>query len=133
MPFSPILKPVRVRNSYALRDRFIDHLLWVKTLPCLVALEAPSLWLIPEPCDGPIQADHAGSRAVGRKCHDFETLPFCRKHHDARPGRRGAFGGMDRPTMREWLNAAIGRVQQMALLCGAPDHAALREYLESRA
>lgn len=59
--FVPI-QPIRVRNSYARRDRFIDYLLWIKTLPCLVALEAlTSPWLMPEPCNGVIQADHVRS------------------------------------------------------------------------
>lgn len=81
-------------------------MLFVKDMPCCACGAA-----------APSEADHAGVRPMGRKCHNFEIIPLCKLHHDQRPGRRGFFADLgDRFAMREWLDAQIARVQSLALL-----------------
>lgn len=114
------------KNSYAKRPRFTDHMVWVKTLPC-VALDLDG-----HACSGPVEADHAGVRAMGRKCHDFETIPLCKAAHDARPGRRYPFDLMTRSAFREWLDTKINEVIDLGLI-ESPQKNEIRAWLrESR-
>lgn len=113
------------RNSYARRERFTDHMCWVKTLPCI------ALGLNGHVCSGAIEADHIGERGMGRKCHDFETVPLCKLAHDARPGIRGPFDPFSREEMRDWRSNAIKRTQKLALVA-SPDRAALRAWLDEK-
>lgn len=116
-------RPKAERNTYAQRERFGDYMVWCKSLPCAARdLDGHA-------CNGVTEADHAGERGMGRKCSDFEVIPLCKLAHDERPGRRGAFATMDRPTMREWITATIARVQELAIARRAPDHVALLEFL----
>lgn len=80
-------------------------MLWVKTLPCLMA----GVW---GKCEGAVEADHAGMRGMGRKCPDTETIPLCHAHHHG-----GRFPRMvPKPLRREWLDAAVAYVQVKARL-----------------
>lgn len=98
------------KNSYARRARFTDHMVWVKTLPCAARdLEGHQ-------CEGVIEADHAGTRGMGRKCHDFQTIPLCKAAHDARPGRRPPFDRMTRESFREWLDLCINETMDRGLV-----------------
>lgn len=126
-------KPKRLRfNSYRKRQRFLDWMLWVKTQPCVISRLAtdrggntPS----DDPCSGWIEADHIGARAMGRKSHDFECLPLCKKHHDDRPGRRGPFARLDRQDMRAWIIDELTNLHRQASLVNAPDVEARHEWL----
>lgn len=77
-------KRSRPRRSGRVRDR--AYLLAVKGLPCCLVGTGD--------CSGPIEADHAGRRPLGRKCNDDEAIPLCRKHHRDRTDALGFFRGM---------------------------------------
>jgi hypothetical protein len=113
-------KPLRSKGKgkYARRERDLAYMKLVKTLPCAVSA-TPTRWTRIAPalctlCTGEVQADHAGSRAMGRKCPDDETIPLCRKHHRERTDLRGAFKGWDRIEMRRWCDYVI-RITQQAI------------------
>jgi hypothetical protein len=119
-------------NSYRKRQRFPAWMIWVRSLPCVIstlpidrASDTPS----DDPCSGWNEADHIGPRAMGRKSHDFEVLPACKKHHDARPGRRGPFARLDRQAMRSWIVVALADLHRRASLVNAPDAEARRAWL----
>lgn len=125
-------KAKRPRSSYARRPRFIDYMLWVKAQPCVLSYpRSPGFDPVPshDHCDGVIEADHAGARAIGRKCHDFEVIPLCKRHHDMRPGRRGPFSLLTREEMRAWILEKVASIQRYAIFCQAPDHKHLRAWL----
>lgn len=85
------------RRSARVRDR--DYLLRVRALPCC-ARELGG-------CEGPIEADHAGRRPMGRKCSDDEAIPICQLHHRQRTDFSGPFKAWDGASMREWLDECI--------------------------
>lgn len=126
-------KPRRLRlNSYRKRQRHLDWMVWVKSQPCVIsmlAVERADNTPSNDPCSGWIEADHVGPRAMGRKSHDFECLPACKKHHDARPGRRGPFARLDRQAMRSWIVDALADLHQRAALMNAPDAEARQAWL----
>lgn len=74
----------------------------VKQLDCRVAVEFP--WF---ECARPVEADHAGRRALSRKCPDDETIPLCGQHHHDRGHFTGPFKGWTRAQMRAWLDRQI--------------------------
>jgi len=95
-------------------------MLWVKGLPCLMQ----DVW---GRCEGPIEADHAGPRGVGRKAHDSTCIPLCRYHHGA--SRFPRSWPQDR--RRAWLRAAVVYTQACARAAGVPvpvDPAPMTEY-----
>ncbi len=96
----------RSRSRYAARDRETDYMLAVKQLPCM--------WpaLIPTICDGVVEADHAGRRALSHKADDRTCVPACTKHHRQRTDFSGPFRDWTREQMREALAAAIERTQR---------------------
>lgn len=72
----------------------------VHTLPCC----ARDL----SPCDGPIEADHAGKKSgMGRKADDATCIPLCRDHHGQRHAFNGPFKSWTAPTLRRWLDGHI--------------------------
>jgi hypothetical protein len=83
-----------------------DYLIWVKSRPCS-ARGVPG-----HECVGPIEADHAGRRPLGRKCDDSEAIPHCVLAHRQREGFSGPFRDWTRPRMRAYLDAAIEKTQQ---------------------
>lgn len=105
----PASPPSR-RSAYRARQRDTAYMLWVKTLPCLMA----GVW---GTCQGTVEADHAGLRGMGRKAPDNTTIPLCHYHHHS-----GRFPrGWDKPLRRAWLDAAVGYVQALArLMVGTP-------------
>lgn len=87
-------------------------MLWIKqTQLCAVVEEWPNPDLQPDECDGPIEADHAGKRGLGRNCSDSECIAVCRRHHRQRHDCGYSFRGVTRERMREWLDASIRRTQ----------------------
>ncbi len=99
------LKPKRAtqRRSSRVRDR--EHLLWVKSLPCMVGMDIGRI------CEGWSEADHAGKRGMGQKCSDYETIPLCVTHHRERTDGTGHFKGWNKARMRSWLDRQIALVQ----------------------
>lgn len=65
------------------RDR--EYMAYVSGLPCVLRgvsyRSKRGDCTIAEDCGGRIEVNHAGSRPMGRKCSDLETLPMCRIHH----------------------------------------------------
>lgn len=90
------------RRSGRVRDEV--YLDWIHGEMCRVARQSCSS----EECDGPIEADHAGRRPMGRKADDSTCIPLCRKHHRERHAMSGYwFRDFDRDDMRRWLDDAI--------------------------
>jgi hypothetical protein len=50
------------------------YLAFVHTQPCTIQG-------IGFPCDGPIEAHHAGQRGLSQKAPDATAIPLCRGHH----------------------------------------------------
>lgn len=101
----------RRKSTYKRRDRDIAFMLWVKTMSCV----ARELGLdTGHPCGGVIEADHAGTRGLGMKCDDRETIPICTEHHRQRTDFSGAFKTWHRDRMRSWLLACIDLVTEHA-------------------
>ncbi len=99
------------RSRYARRERFFGYMGWVKSTACC----AP---IFSTPCGGVIEADHAGSRAFGRKAHDSTCIPLCTNHHRERTDMSGAFRGWDAARMRAWCDFKIEETQLFARDCG---------------
>lgn len=115
---TPLRRKARIRSrrstprrSGRVRDR--NYLLAVKELPCCLAGLGN--------CSGPIEADHAGRRPLGRKCSDDEAIPLCQKHHRERTDGYGFFLNASATTpdgpvpmsgwQREWCDRRIAETQ----------------------
>lgn len=96
----------RQRTKYRSRPRETDYMLGVKRLPC-AALLVPG-----HRCTGPIEADHAGPRGIGRKAHDSTVIPLCQQAHRERTDFSGPFRGWDQAQMREFLAGRIIQTQR---------------------
>lgn len=107
------MKRGRKLSRYAKRPRDTEFMLWVKTLLCSVEEERPCADLEPEPCAGPVEADHAGARGLGQKCSDRECIPLCSAHHRQRTDHSGTFKHVSREDERAWRSRAIARTQAM--------------------
>lgn len=83
----------------------------VRSLPC-VANEFGA-------CAGHVQADHAGRRGLGQKCHDRDVISICEHHHRQRADFAGPFKRWTQQQMREWLASKIALTQQLAIGKGA--------------
>jgi len=108
------------RSKYKSRTRHVAYMLWVKGLPCLML----GVWGC---CEGPIEADHAGQRGVGRKAHDATCSPLCRYHHRASRFPRS----WSQDQRRAWLHAAVVYTQACARSAGVTvptDPAPMTEY-----
>jgi len=87
-------------------------MLWVKRQPCCAAPMGG--------CQGAVEADHAGTRAMGRKAGDDTCIPLCQHHHTQRHAFHGPFKAWDRQTMRSWLKYQISHHRGLyALATGA--------------
>jgi hypothetical protein len=91
------------RSRYARRERDTDYMLACKLLPCAFAEVST--------CGGPVEADHAGRRALGRKADDTTVIPACSLHHRQRTDFSGPFRVWTRERMREHLRRAIEETQ----------------------
>jgi hypothetical protein len=110
----------RARSAYRERERHTAYMLWVKRQPCLMR----GVWGC---CSGPVEADHAGPRGVGRKAHDSTCIPLCRYHHAASRFPRS----WAQPQRRAWLHAAVVYTQACARARGVfvpPDLHPMSEY-----
>lgn len=100
------MKPGKRKTKYAQRERDIDYMLWVKTLPCLLAGNPEA-----GPCTGVVEADHAGERGLGQKAPDDTCIPLCSGHHLDRHACTGFFRGRPKPWKREWRAEAIEKTR----------------------
>ncbi len=109
----------RRRTKYARRDRNLEFMRWVKTLPCALARpldKMPPEWIGGlSPCPaaaGATEAHHAGRRALGRKAPDDTCIPLCPFHHAALTDRRKPFRGWPRGAVKAWELAMIELYQR---------------------
>lgn len=97
-------------TSYSRRPRDVDYMGAVKGLPCLLSGVAGA-----GPCEGPVEADHAGDRGFSQKSQDGDCIPLCAQHHRHRTGGLGGygpfFGAMTKDERRHWCRVAIARTQ----------------------
>lgn len=85
-------------------ERDADYLAFVHWCKCYLANGSAY------ECRGPIEADHAGDRAFGKKASDKTCIPLCRRHHRHRTGtinRDGHFRGWSKDQMHAWRMAAV--------------------------
>lgn len=109
MKRTPMRKGSR-KTKYAMRERDIDYMLWVKTLPCLLAgVDGAG------PCTGVVEADHAGLRGMGQKAPDDTCIPLCSGHHLDRHACTGFFRGRPKEWKRDWRLCAIAETQAQHL------------------
>ena len=94
-------------TKYRRRPRDLEYMQWVRTQPCC----AVGMVSHKSPCDGPIEADHAGRRGMRQKADDRTCIPLCRKHHHERGSFSGGFRDWDQSGMRHWLVVMISRHQ----------------------
>jgi hypothetical protein len=96
--------PLRRRRPTPRRSERVydqDYRAWVRRQPCAAReLEGHR-------CEGPIEGDHAGRRALGRKADDETMIALCQLGHQHRTGFHGCFGGFDQAAMRAWLERQI--------------------------
>lgn len=111
----PLRRLTRLRargdTKYRRRERFVDYMLVVKSLPCVARHMGG--------CAGEVQADHAGRRGIGQKCHDREVISLCARHHHQRTNFSGPFRSWNQADMRVWLLSQIKITQWMAAAKGA--------------
>lgn len=99
----PKTKPKRLpakratpRRSERVADRaYLDA---VHRLPCWAYLTIEE-----HICAGPIEADHAGARPLGRKADDSTCIPLCQLAHRQRTDWTGPWKKWDKAAMRRWL------------------------------
>ena len=100
------MKPGKRKSKYALRERDLEFMRWVKTLPCLLVGEGPY--------SSVVEADHAGlDVGMGQKADDMTCVPLCSSHHLDRHACTGFFRGRGRLWKRSWRREAIAKTQQL--------------------
>lgn len=73
---------------------------WIREQRCTV-------WMH-DPCEGPVEAHHAGNdRGLSQKAHDDTCIPFCHKHHMAWHAASGLFKHWRKDERRAWADAKI--------------------------
>lgn len=105
----PLVRRTRLRarsktKKYARRERGWDFMAYILKQPC--AVRHGNVVVI-HPCEGRVQADHAGTRGLGVKSADDTCIPLCRKHHGERTDYKGFFKNWKGPQMREWCDRMI--------------------------
>lgn len=87
------------KSAYRLRPRDFAYMAWVRRQPCC-ARDLGG-------CSGRVEADHAGSRGLGRKADDDTCIPLCHAHHVQRGSFSGPFRTWDQVQMRGWLTSMV--------------------------
>ncbi len=80
------------------------YLRFVRTLPCRLHLN--------DPCDGPIEAHHAGERGLGQRAGDDTAIPLCLKHHRCWHDASGPFKTWKKHQRRGWIDQQIRWVRR---------------------
>lgn len=118
--------PKRKRSTPRRSGRVRDEawLAEVRRLPCCGPPHQPPFGSISREewnrCEGPVEADHAGARPIGRKASDDTAIPLCSRHHRMRTDYSGCFAHFDATRMRAWCDERIAetRVTVTAQLAG---------------
>ena len=99
-------------SSYARRPRDLNYMRLVRRLPCAAANALYFTNMTPTPCEGRVQADHAGDRVFGQKSADDECIPMCNKHHRERTNYFGMFAGWSGTQMKVWRLMVVSKTQR---------------------
>jgi hypothetical protein len=77
------------------------YVTWIRSQPCAVRSRE---------CRGPVQAHHAGRRALSRRAHDETCVPLCMHSPRSLPPALPPFdGGKD--SRRTWADTTIRAMQ----------------------
>lgn len=100
---------------------------WIRRLPCRICYLEVYAWLQVDEiilfCSGlfsrqksPTECAHVGDRGLSQKCHDRETMPLCREHHQTGKDAHHVLGkgfcahhGIERDQVVRQLNDAYER------------------------
>lgn len=82
---------------------------WIRRQPCIVRSLPPDPNRL-TPCSGRVEADHLGSRGIGRKADDRTCAPLCQQHHRERTDHSGAFRELGQLELRAWRDQALALV-----------------------
>jgi hypothetical protein len=93
------LRTKRAARRRSERERDTPYMALVRRMPCVAGGLGP--------CNGPIEADHAGPRPLGRKADDRTCVAMCQFHHHCRHAFAGPFRRWSRAQMRGFLEFAI--------------------------
>jgi hypothetical protein len=96
------LRARRARPRRSERERDLPYLADVHRVGCYARVSVTG-----HRCDGPLEADHGGHRAAGRKANDDTCIALCRKAHRQRTDFAGPFRHLDQDAMRRWLDSGI--------------------------
>ena len=121
MKRSPIKRKTK-RSKHARRPRDHFYMGWIKQQRCAIGMMLAPGVLFRFPCNGPIEADHAGRRGLGQKADDDSCIPLCRQHHGDRHDRRGIWDTMSMADQRTFLDATIQACREAFAAC-FPEHA----------
>jgi hypothetical protein len=89
-------------SKYRNRPRDTARMLWVKSLPCC-AYTGPWPAMLIWPCEGVVEADHAGGGSgMGRKADDSTVIPLCQRHHRSPGLEHLVYGHVPHGTVRRW-------------------------------
>lgn len=106
-------KSPKRKTKYAERERDFDFMMFVKSLPCLIAgLEGAGH------CSSVVEPDHVGVRGIGQKAPDDTCVPLCSTHHLDRHAHTGYFRYRSKEWTREWREEAIRKTQAEHQRCG---------------
>lgn len=94
-------------TKYRRRPRDRAYMAWIRRQPCCARETATT------PCQGRVEADHAGRRGIGQKADDRTCIPLCRNHHRERTDFSGTFRYHDHESMRAWLAIMVEYHQTM--------------------
>ena len=87
------------KSTYRRRPRDWEYMAWVREQRCA----AHDLG----PCQGWVEADHAGRRGMRQKADDRTCIPLCQGHHAQRDSFAGPFRTWDQARMRSWLAGMV--------------------------
>lgn len=109
-------KEERKPTRHARRERDWDRMAWCKQQRCALAelnTRDGELWHggPADPCNGAVEAHHAGDRAGWRRAADDTVIPLCHHHHACRTDHRGVFAGWPRGAIKAWELAVVDLYQ----------------------
>ncbi len=108
-PGARVSRTTRTTSSRGSRVRDEEYLKLVRQLEC--SWNRSEYWMHDahmDWCRGPVHAHHAGKRpGTGLKCSDYETHPFCMRHHHDWHSGSGPFKGWTKAERREWADEQI--------------------------
>lgn len=88
-------------SKYKDRPRDTEYMLWIKQHRCCATLIIDHVG--PGPCDGVVEADHAGGGSgLGRKADDTSCIPLCVRHHRLPGLGHILYGKVPHGFVREW-------------------------------